>query len=49
MKTTSILAALAGAFLAGCSSSPYDYSENWLFREDATCLLACLTNRAGFS
>lgn len=36
MKTISILAALAGAFLAGCSSSPYDYSENWLFREDAT-------------
>ena len=36
MKTTSILAALAAAFLAGCSSSPYDYSENWLFREDAT-------------
>jgi len=37
MKTISILAALSGAlFLAGCSSSPYDYSENWLFREDAT-------------
>ena len=36
MKTTSILAALAAAFLAGCSSSPYDYSENWLVREDAT-------------
>ena len=36
MKTTAILAALAAAFLAGCSSSPYDYSENWLFREDAT-------------
>jgi hypothetical protein len=34
MKTTSILAALAAAFLAGCSS-PYDYKENWLIREDA--------------
>ncbi len=40
MKTTSILAALAVAFLAGCCSSPYDHVENWLVREDATCSFA---------
>ena len=38
MKATSISAVLATAFLAGCCllSSPYDYAENWLVREDAT-------------
>jgi len=38
MKATSISAVLAAAFLDGCCllSSPYDYAENWLVREDAT-------------
>ena len=37
MKATSIPAVLAAALLAGCCllSSPYDYSENWLIREDS--------------
>ena len=30
-----VFAAIVAAFLAGCCS-PYDHSENWLVREDAT-------------
>ena len=37
MKAAPILPVLL-ALLAGCvSSSPYDYMENWLIREDAIC------------
>jgi len=33
IRTIAVAAALAG--IAGCATSPYDYSENWLMREDA--------------
>lgn len=35
MKIKPIFAALSVVLVAGCCS-PYDYSENWLVREDAT-------------